>query len=34
MLAAAQSGDTAGYTAAIQEIGDSCGACHMTYRSR
>lgn len=34
MLAAAQSGDTAGYTAAIKEIGDSCGACHMTYRAR
>ena len=34
MLAAAQTGDTAGYTAAIKEIGDSCGACHMTYRAR
>ncbi|MEO7221061.1 MAG: cytochrome c, partial [Devosia sp.] len=34
MLAAAQSGDTATYTAAIQEIGDSCGSCHMTYRGR
>jgi cytochrome c556 len=34
MLAAAQSGDTAGYQAAIQEIGESCGACHMTYRAR
>jgi cytochrome c556 len=34
MLVAAQSGDTAAYTAAIQEIGESCGACHMTYRAR
>jgi cytochrome c556 len=34
MLAAAQSGDTAAYGAAIQEIGQSCGACHMTYRGR
>jgi cytochrome c556 len=34
MLVAAQSGDTAGYAAAIQEIGESCGACHMTYRGR
>ena len=34
MLVAAQSGDTATYTAAIQELGDSCGSCHMTYRSR
>lgn len=34
MLAAAQSGDTAAYTASIQEIGESCGACHMTYRGR
>ena len=34
MLAAAQSGDTAGYTGAIKEIGDSCGSCHMTYRAR
>lgn len=34
MLVAAQSGDTAGYTAAIQEVGDSCGSCHMTYRAR
>ena len=34
MLTAAQSGDTAGYQAAIKEIGDSCGSCHMTYRAR
>jgi cytochrome c556 len=34
MLAAAQSGDTATYVASIKEIGESCGACHMTYRSR
>lgn len=34
MLAAAQSGDTAAYGAAFQEIGQSCGACHMTYRGR
>ena len=34
MIAAAQSGDSAGYQAAIKEIGESCGACHMTYRGR
>ena len=34
MLAAAQSGDTATYTAAIEELGKSCGACHDTYRAR
>jgi cytochrome c556 len=34
MLAAAQSGDTAAYGAAFQEIGQSCGGCHMTYRGR
>lgn len=34
MLAAAQSGDTATFTASVQEIGESCGACHMTYRAR
>lgn len=34
MLAAAHSGDTATYEAAIQAIGSSCGACHMTYRGR
>ncbi len=34
MLAAATSGDTAAYTAAIQGLGDSCGSCHMTYRGR
>ena len=34
MLAAAQSGDTAAYAAAIEEIGQSCGACHQTYRAR
>jgi cytochrome c556 len=34
MLAAAQSGDTGAYTAAVQEIGESCGGCHMVYRSR
>src|SRR5690606_27193390 len=34
MLAAAQSGDTAAYSVAIREIGESCGGCHMTYRGR
>jgi len=34
MLAAAQTGDTAAYNAAIQGIGESCGGCHMTYRGR
>jgi cytochrome c556 len=33
MLAAAQSGDTAAYGAAIQAIGGTCGGCHMAYRS-
>ncbi|HZY68820.1 MAG TPA: cytochrome c [Devosia sp.] len=33
MLAAAQSGDTAAYTAAVEEIGKSCGACHQLYRA-
>jgi cytochrome c556 len=32
MLAAAKSGDTAVYTAAVDELGQSCGACHQTYR--
>ncbi|MEO6012771.1 MAG: cytochrome c [Devosia sp.] len=34
MLVAATAGDTAGYTAAIQEIGGSCGGCHQAYRGR
>lgn len=34
MLAAAQSGDTAGYTAAGKAIGASCGQCHQTYRQK
>jgi cytochrome c556 len=34
MLAAAQAGDTAAYQVAVKEIGESCGACHMTYRAR
>lgn len=34
MLAAAMAGDTAGYVAAVDEIGKSCGGCHMTYRAR
>ncbi len=34
MLAAAQSGDMAGYTAAGKAIGGSCGQCHMTYRKK
>lgn len=32
MLVAAQTGDTAGYTAAVKAIGASCGECHQTYR--
>lgn len=34
MLAAAQANDAAAYTAAVQEIGQSCGSCHMQYRGR
>lgn len=34
MLAAAQANDAAAYTAAFQEIGQSCGSCHMQYRGR
>ena len=33
MLAAAQSGDAAGYSAAIQEINNSCRTCHSKFRS-
>lgn len=32
MLAAAQNGDAAAYTAALKEIGSTCGECHQTYR--
>lgn len=31
-LAAAKAGDAAAYGAALQAIGQSCGACHQTYR--
>ena len=31
-LNAAKAGDTAAYGAALQSIGQSCGACHQTYR--
>jgi len=34
MLASAQSGDTAAYTAAIQKIGESCNTCHQKFRGR
>jgi cytochrome c556 len=34
MLAAAQANDAAAYGAAFQEIAQSCGGCHMTYRGR
>jgi cytochrome c556 len=34
MLAAAQGGDMAGYTAAAKAIGGSCGECHQTYRQK
>lgn len=34
MLAAAKSGDTAAFAAAAEEIDQSCGSCHMTYRGR
>lgn len=32
-LAAAQSGDAAGYAAALQAIGATCGQCHQQFRS-
>ena len=33
MLAAAQSGDNAAYTGAIQKIGESCNTCHQKFRA-
>lgn len=32
MLAAAQSGDTAAYSAAAQTLGGTCGQCHQQFR--
>jgi cytochrome c556 len=32
-LAAAQTGDTTGYAAALQSLGATCGACHQQFRS-
>ncbi len=32
-IAAAQSGDTAAYMQAVQQIGQACGSCHGKYRS-
>lgn len=32
--AAAASGDTAAYTAALQQIGGTCGQCHAEFRGR
>lgn len=34
LLAAAQANDAGAYTAAFQEIAQSCGSCHMEYRGR
>lgn len=31
-LAAAESGDAAGYAAALQALGATCGACHQQFR--
>jgi cytochrome c556 len=31
-LAAAEAGDTAGYAAALQALGGTCGACHQQFR--
>lgn len=31
-LAAAQAGDAAGYAAALQALGATCGACHQQFR--
>ena len=32
-LAAAEAGDAAGYAAALQALGATCGACHQQFRS-
>lgn len=32
-LVAAEAGDTAGYAAALQAIGATCGQCHQQFRS-
>lgn len=32
LLEAAQSGDAAAFTAAVEAMGGQCGACHSTYR--
>ena len=32
-LAAAEAGDAAGYAAALQAIGGTCGTCHQQFRS-
>ena len=32
-LAAAEAGDAAGYAAALQAIGGTCGQCHQQFRS-
>lgn len=32
-LAAAEAGDAAGYAAALQVLGATCGACHQQFRS-
>jgi cytochrome c556 len=34
LLALAQAGDTAGFTTQFAAVGDTCGACHRTYRAR
>lgn len=31
-ITAAQAGDAAGYTAAVQAIGQTCGQCHQQFR--
>ena len=34
LLALAQAGDTPGFTTQFAAVGDTCGACHRTYRAR
>lgn len=34
MKAAAEAGDVAAYTAALQVVGGTCGECHQAYRGR
>lgn len=33
-LDAAKAGDTAAYTAALRDVGQTCGQCHSTFRAK